>query len=109
MTPTVRYPERVIVRVLTATVSTQNSGRVHDLMREQLPLLHAHDGLVYVKLARRLVGNLEEVILFEEWRDVASMYAWAGPHIERPRLLPGTEDLIEDLQITHYEALDISS
>jgi quinol monooxygenase YgiN len=99
----------VIVRVLTATVSTQNSGRVHDLMREQLPLLHAHDGLVYVKLARRLVGNLEEVILFEEWRDVAAMYVWAGPHIEQPRLLPGTEDLIEDLQITHYEALDVTT
>jgi len=97
----------VIVRVLTATVSTQNSGRVHDLMREQLPILHAHDGLVYVKLARRLVGNLEEVILFEEWRDINAMYVWTGPHIDRPRLLPGTEDLIEDLQITHFEALDI--
>jgi quinol monooxygenase YgiN len=97
----------VIVRVLTATVSTENSGRVHELMREQLPVLHAHDGLVYVKLARRLVGNLEEVILFEEWRDISAMYIWTGHHIERPRLLPGTEDLIEDLKITHYEALDI--
>ena len=94
-------------RVLTATVSTENSGRVHELMREQLPILHAHDGLVYVKLARRLVGNLEEVILFEEWRDIGAMYVWTGPHIERPRLLPGTEDLIEDLRITHYEALDV--
>ena len=97
----------MIVRVLTATVSTQNSGRVHDLMREQLPILHAHDGLVYVKLARRLIGNVEEVILFEEWRDINAMYVWTGPHIDRPRLLPGTEDLIEDLQITHFEALDI--
>ena len=73
----------MIVRVLTATVSTENSGRVHELMREQLPILHAHDGLVYVKLARRLVGNLEEVILFEEWRDIGAMYVWTGPHIER--------------------------
>jgi hypothetical protein len=97
----------VIIRVLTATVSNEASGRVHQLMREQLPLLHAHDGLLYVKLARRLLGNVEEIVLFEEWRDVTSMYAWTGPNIERPRLLPGTEDLITDLRITHYEALDI--
>jgi hypothetical protein len=35
------------------------------------------------------------------------MYAWTGPNIERPRLLPGAEDLITDLRITHYEALDV--
>jgi hypothetical protein len=97
----------VIVRVLTATVATENSGRLHELMREQLPLLHEYDGLVYVKLARRLMGSVEEIILFEEWRDVSAMYAWAGPNLERPRLLPGAEDLITDLRITHFEALDI--
>ena len=97
----------MIVRVLTATVSTEHSGRLHELMREQLPLLHGYEGLIYVKLARRLVVNHEEIILFEEWRDVAAMYAWTGPNIERPRLLPGAEDLIEDLRITHYEALDV--
>ena len=96
----------MIIRVLTATVSTQ-SPRLHDLMRQQLPLLREQEGL-YVKLARRLVGREEEVMLFEEWRDPAAMYAWTGPNIERPRLLPGAEDLITDLRITHYEALDVS-
>lgn len=76
-------------------------------MREQLPLLREHDGLVYVKLARRLIGRDEEIVLIEEWRDPAAMYVWTGPHIERPRLLPGAEDLIAELHITHYEALDI--
>lgn len=76
-------------------------------MRQHLPLLHQQDGLLYVKLARRLLGPIEEVVLFEEWRDAASMYAWTGPDITRPRLLPGAEALIDDLVITHYEALDI--
>ena len=76
-------------------------------MREQLPLLRACDGLVYVKLARRLVGRKEEVVLFEEWRDPSAMYEWTGPDLTRPRLAPGAEALIVDLQITHYEALDI--
>jgi len=97
----------VIVRVLTAKVTYASAGRMHELMRQQLPILHQQDGLVYVKLARRLLGSSEEVVLFEEWRDSASMYAWTGPDLTRPRLLPGTESLIEDLVITHYEALDI--
>ena len=104
---TVRYIAPMIVRVLTATVANRQSPRLHELMRQQLPLLREHEGLVYVKLARRLVGREEEVVLFEEWRDPASMYAWTGPNIERPRLLPGAEDLITDLKITHYEALDV--
>ena len=97
----------MIVRVLTATVANRASPRLHELMRQQLPLLRGYEGLVYVKLARRLVGREEEVILFEEWRDATSMYAWTGPNIDKPRLLPGAEDLISELHITHYEALDL--
>lgn len=97
----------MIVRVLTARVQSSNAGPFHDLMRQQLPILHEQEGLVYVKLARRLLGPIEEVVLFEEWRDANAMYGWAGPDIQRPRLLPGSEDLIEDLVITHYEALDV--
>jgi len=102
-----RYISNMIIRVLTATVSDRSSPRLHELMRQQLPILREYDGLVYVKLARRLIGREEEVILFEEWRDAAAMYEWTGPHIERPRLLPGAEDLITELRIAHYEALDL--
>ena len=99
----------MIARVLTATVSVEHATQVHELMREQLPLLRSYDGLVYVKLARRLVGGSEEIVLFEEWRDVDAMLAWTGNHLDRPRLLPGTEDLIDTLRITHYEALDVET
>jgi hypothetical protein len=97
----------MIVRVLTATVSDRSSPRLHELMRQQLPILRGYDGLVYVKLSRRLIGREEEVMLFEEWRDATAMYAWTGPNIDRPRLLPGAEDLISELHVTHYEALDL--
>jgi heme-degrading monooxygenase HmoA len=97
----------MIIRVLTATVRDTDAARIHELLREQLPILREHDGLVYVKLARRLIGRSEEVILLEEWRDPAALYAWTGPNVDKPRLLPGTEDLIDDVRITHYEALDI--
>jgi hypothetical protein len=63
--------------------------------------------LRYAKLSRRILGSEQEVLLFEEWRDTASLYAWAGPDLERPRLLPGAEDLVLDLRVAHYEALDM--
>ena len=97
----------MIVRVLTARVTRERSARLHTLMREQLPLLASYDGLVYAKLARRLDGRDEELVLFEEWRDPPSMYAWTGPDPGRARLVPGAEELIDELRITHYEALDV--
>ena len=101
------YPRHVIVRVLTATVKTESAGTFNVLMRQQLPILREFPGLRYVKLARRIRGAEEEVMLFEEWRDAAALYAWAGPELTKPRLLPGAERLVTDLRIAHYEALDI--
>jgi len=97
----------MIVRVLTARVEGRNAGRFEDLLRAQLPLMREHDGLVYVKLARQVHPGYEDVLLFEEWRDARALYAWSGPTLERPRLLPGAEELVEDVRVTHYEALDV--
>ena len=97
----------MIVRVLTANVQVNKSARLHDLMREQMPILRTYDGLVYAKLARRMEGPVEQVVLIEEWRDAQSLYAWTGPDVAIPRLLPGASELIDGLSIVHYEALDI--
>lgn len=97
----------MIVRLVTATVSTDRAGSFNELMRAQLPILKQYPGLVYVKLARRLQGNVEEVMLYEEWRDTRSLYAWTGPELSRPRLIPGAEDLLTHVTVAHYEALDV--
>ena len=97
----------MIVRLLMATVKADRAGPFNALMRSQLPILRRHPGLVHVKLARRITGEVEEVMLFEEWRDTASLYRWAGPEVSRPRLVPGAEDLVTEVSVVHYEALDI--
>src|SRR5688572_19211870 len=97
----------MIVRVLTATLKADGAGAFNELMRTQLPLLRDYPGLRYVKLARRIRGSEQEVCLFEEWQDTASLYGWAGPDLGRPRLLPGADELVIDLRVAHYEALDI--
>jgi Antibiotic biosynthesis monooxygenase len=97
----------VIIRVVTARVPDRHAGKFEDLLRAQLPLMRQYDGLMYVKLARQVVPGFEEVMLFEEWRDSRALYAWAGPSIDTPRLMPGAEALVEDVRVTHYEALDI--
>ena len=102
------YIELVIVRVLTARVSEQNAGEFNNLLRQQLDELRGQPGLVYAKLARRLSADrAEEVMLFEEWLTPDDLWAWTGGHLNVPRLLPGTEQLIDQLTIAHYEALDM--
>ena len=97
----------MIIRVLTARVAQHNAGRFEDLLRQQLPKMREYDGLLYVKLARQANGAVEEVLLFEEWRDLAALYGWVGDELSKPRLLPGAESLAEDVRVTHYEALDV--
>jgi hypothetical protein len=102
------YIDVVIVRVLTARVSEQNAGEFNNLLRQQLDELRAQPGLVYAKLARRLgADRAEEVMLFEEWQTPDDLWAWTGGRLNVPRLLPGTEQLIDQLTIAHYEALDM--
>lgn len=97
----------MIVRLVTATVTTDRAASFNALMRSQLPILKEQPGLVYVKLARRIQGDMEEVMLYEEWRDTASLYNWTGFDVARPRLVPGAEDLVTEVSVSHYEALDI--
>ncbi|HYL40856.1 MAG TPA: antibiotic biosynthesis monooxygenase [Candidatus Binatus sp.] len=99
----------MIVRLLTARVPPGRVGQFNVAMRRQLAIMRDQPGLVYVKLARRLEpGGGEVVILFEDWRDPDSVYAWAGDDLARPRLLPAALDAAEEVSVTHYEALDIA-
>ena len=97
----------MIVRVLTARVRERNAAAFEDLLRQQLPRMRAHEGLRYLKLARQVHAGYEEVLLFEEWRDMKALRGWAGDALEVPRLLPGAGALVDDVTVTHYEALDL--
>ena len=81
-------------------------GAFNALFRRQVALLREQDGLLYVKLARRLhADGGEEAVLFEEWQDAASLYAWVGPNLTEPRLIPGVRELVDEIHVAHYEAL----
>jgi hypothetical protein len=97
----------MIVRVLSATLKAERAGVFNELMRIQLPILREYPGLRYVKLCRRIRGSEQDVLLFEEWKDTQSLYGWAGPDLDKPRLLPGAEEMVLDLRVAHYEALDM--
>jgi len=96
----------VIVRVLRARVGAAKVGPFNAVFRRQVGLLRQQPGLAYVKLARRLLPDGgEEAVLFEEWQDARSLYAWVGPNLTEPRLVPGARELIEEIVVAHYEAL----
>ena len=81
-------------------------GAFNALFRRQVALLREQNGLLYVKFARRFQADGgEEAVLFEEWQDAAALYAWVGPNLAEPRLIPGVRELVEDIHVAHYEAL----
>ena len=47
------------------------------------------------------------MILFQEWRNVESLYAWVGKDLDSPHLFGGDDGHIADFRITHYESLDV--
>ena len=97
----------MIVRVLRLWVRGGRVGAFNVLIRRQIALLRVQPGLVYVKLARRLDGNGgQESVLFEEWEDAGSLYAWVGPNLAEPRLIPGIRELVDEVKVGHYEALE---
>jgi hypothetical protein len=96
----------LIVRVLRFRVSRHRIAQFNAIMRRQLALLREQGGLDYVRAARRIQPDGgAEAILFEEWRDAASLYAWVGPDLAEPRLVPGAREQVDDLTVTHYELL----
>lgn len=96
----------MIVRVLRAKVRPGRAGAFTAVFRRQVALLKEQDGLLYVKLARRVRSDgSQEAVLFEEWRDPAALYAWVGPNLTEARLVPGARELIEEIHVAHYEAL----
>jgi hypothetical protein len=96
----------VIVRVLRVKVRPGRVGAFNALFRGQVSLLREQPGLEYVKLARRLQPDGgQEAVLFEEWRDAASLYDWVGPNLSEPRLVPGVREIVDAIHVAHYEAL----
>ena len=96
----------MIVRVLTARIRTTKVAAFNALFREQVTLLREQPGLQYLRFARRfLTDGDEEAVLFEEWEDSASLSSWVGPNLAEPRLIDGVRELVDDLQVAHYEVL----
>ncbi|HUR01922.1 MAG TPA: hypothetical protein VM347_05240 [Nonomuraea sp.] len=96
----------MIVRILAAHVASADAPAVVAVLRETLLEMQRQPGLEYVKLARRLVNEGEDLILIEEWATPADLYEWTGGDLRRPRLQSDITPLLHNLVITHYESLD---
>jgi heme-degrading monooxygenase HmoA len=100
-------PGIVIVRVLRARIKASKIAAFDAVFRSQVALIREQPGLKYVKFARRIQPDgSEDAVLFEEWEDSASLYAWVGPNLAEPRLVPGVRGLVDDLEVAHFESLD---
>ena len=98
----------MIVRVLTATLKADQAGQFNELMRTQLPLLRDYPGLRYAKLARRIPRWPAGGVPLRGMEGHGVAVRLGGP---RPRAAAAPagrrRDLVLDLRVAHYEALDV--
>jgi antibiotic biosynthesis monooxygenase (ABM) superfamily enzyme len=100
-------PFVVIVRVLRARIKPSKIAAFDAVFRSQVALMRKQPGIKYVKFARRIQPDgTEDAVLFEEWQDSASLYAWVGPNLTEPRLVPGVRARVDGIEVAHYEAID---
>ena len=97
----------MIVRILTARVRDRDAASLEALLRQQVTEMREHEGLRYVKVARQVHAGYEDVLMFEEWRDVEALHGWAGRSLGSARLLPEARAIVENLEVIHYEAFDL--
>jgi len=96
----------VIVRVLRATIRPSRVAAFDVLFRQQVALMRAQPGIAYVTFARHIQPDGgEDAVLFEDWEDAASLYAWVGPDLTAPRLMPGVRELLDSIEVAHYEVV----
>jgi quinol monooxygenase YgiN len=97
----------VIVRVLRARIKASKIAAFDAIFRSQVALIRKQPGIKYVRFARRIQPDgTEDAVLFEEWEDSSSLYAWVGPNLAEARLVPGARALMDHVEVAHYEALD---
>jgi heme-degrading monooxygenase HmoA len=98
----------VVIRVVHGRVKPGKEGEFHQLMRDvRLPEMRSQEGFVYGKFGRQVQPDGERFLFVSEWRDVASLYNWAGPDLSKPVTLRGAEHLVQDVKVELYEAMDI--
>ena len=96
----------MIVRVLRLTIRPSRVAAFDVLFRRQVAVMRTLPGLSYVTFARRIQADgSEDAVLFEDWNDATSLYAWVGPDLTAPRLLPGVRELVDTLEVAHFEVV----
>ena len=96
----------MIVRVFTGRVVARREGDFNANVRARLDQIRQQPGNAYVKFARKIEGDREAVMLITEWRTAADLYAWTDGEVDTPHMVD--LDMLEDWQVEHWEALDMS-
>jgi heme-degrading monooxygenase HmoA len=89
----------MVIRVLTGRIRPGREGELGPAARNALPELRAREGLIAAHFGRQAQNESSEFVLVTVWRSIEDLYAWVGPHLDRPKLLAGHEDLLIDYDL----------
>jgi quinol monooxygenase YgiN len=95
-----------IVRVFRARAKPGLAQKLEQRLREDvIPEVAAADGLVSY-LAGRPHGDSRDFLMVTVFESIDAVRAFAGDDYEQPVLYADTSELIEEMSLHHYEAVE---
>ena len=95
----------MIVRVLRGHVEPNHATMLWGQLSERLAHADVPEGQLSATFGRQVHGDgTESFVYVTTWRDVESIYAWAGGAdlVSTPRFLRGLEELVDRFEVQHY-------
>lgn len=97
-----------IIRVFRGTAA---SGRVDDFraffVGEAVEIVRRFEGLLSVQVGLPSDLTPREFLMITEWRDLASLKAFAGENWQAAYIAPEEAPLLETAVVHHYERSDV--
>lgn len=94
----------MIIRVFRARLKPGQRAAYERLCSEvSVPLMRAQPGCQAIYIAPSRAGHVNDFTYVSVWRDLESMRGFTGEHWQAVTILPGEAELLESVQVAHYD------
>ncbi len=93
----------MLIRVFRARVRPGKQEEFERLVKETIPTVRKHKGVLAVYAGRPIGSNSNEFTFVSVWRDLSDLKAFAGNDWDKAVMLPSELPLLEETFIHHFE------
>ena len=97
----------MIVRVFRVTVNDGKQADFEQFFRQTAaPHVRSQPGLISLQMGRPLPSTPDEFVMVMLWKNLDAVKSFAGTGWQQAVILEQERDLIREVSVHHYEAMD---